>query len=489
MAPFAYPKPFEFGSTGDEVTTVTLSGSGPSSSEETGAKRNTHNGHPAASPRRLRAPESPSRHTACPSPTRERQQQQPQQQQHGRRDVSLSPVPMKRRGAITASKSNDDTLMLMGASTSTAPIQRGLGPKTKSGRMLPKPAPSLPIRGVKVSKSGPLEHMSSRGMSRSPSPTPKAKVGVLPEPPPASPQTPSGRKQSSLKIFFAAARSRSLSRSGRRSCEEDTQEEDDEMAEEDEDINDNVDDKHSIRSSSSRGFRIRIPIVSRRGHEPSSPGTVEGRGGGGTTTTAVVSSLVNLIVPSSPSTAKNKLSSTADEVAVSAAATTMTGPSTSADRSQRHSRRHRRTSESTEEETTTKRKTKSFQELLGSKKMTTTKMTGHSDRAHRSTVGVDDPPPAKNPSKDEYHRPVSISSGGGYGHHRNNKRTYDDDDESSLSSGAGNGSMSFLTSVLDSLYDSYHGRTVDDEEDHHNNDDSQHLTSRLQMSFSSLVGI
>jgi hypothetical protein len=62
-----------------------------------------------------------------------------------------------------------------------------------------------------------------------------------------------------------------------------------------------------------------------------------------------------------------------------------------------------------------------------------------------------------------------------------------EDEDSSMSSHGGNGSTSFLTSVLDTLYDSYRGREAEDDDDQRKEEAKP--ASRLQLSFSSLVGI
>jgi hypothetical protein len=123
-----------------------------------------------------------------------------------------------RRAPPVRSKSNDETFFSAGA----FPVQRrgpGLGPKTKSGRNLPKPAPSLPVhsstanknklrgrappktRGIGQTQSSNLELMqaartrSSSLQRRMPSPSEADDVSDTDSPP---------RKPSSLKAFLTS---------------------------------------------------------------------------------------------------------------------------------------------------------------------------------------------------------------------------------------------------------------------------------------------
>lgn len=76
-----------------------------------------------------------------------------------------SSAPKEKRAAGRA-KSNDENLFSAGKSIATP--QRSMGPKTKSGRCLPKPAPSLPIRGMNSNGSGKHsngKHTTVRGRS------------------------------------------------------------------------------------------------------------------------------------------------------------------------------------------------------------------------------------------------------------------------------------------------------------------------------------
>jgi hypothetical protein len=120
-----------------------------------------------------------------------------------------------RRAPPGRSKSNDDAFFSAGA----VPVQRrgpGLGPKTKSGRNLPKPAPSLPIhktnalrgraapkaRGVGQTQSSNLELMQAARTRSSSLRKPQRRMQSTTEEDDLSDAESPPKKPSSLKAFL-----------------------------------------------------------------------------------------------------------------------------------------------------------------------------------------------------------------------------------------------------------------------------------------------
>lgn len=172
MSSFSYPAPFQFGQSGNKPQKERTTPASPRSATE--SKPSV-----GASPRRVKRPDGPGRN---------------------------------RGGTPTRTKSADDAFPLDGFGKKCPPTKpvRRLGPKTKSGRHLPKPAaPSRPMpsgararsppkrRGVAVSRSSNLESMGSATKARSSS-LPRNQQPRSPSPS----DSPEEKKPSSLKNFL-----------------------------------------------------------------------------------------------------------------------------------------------------------------------------------------------------------------------------------------------------------------------------------------------
>jgi hypothetical protein len=464
MATFSYPKPFEFDKSGGAASpgrSTTPSrrpapaNEAPRSASATRTNEKT-NIHSQKQQQRHRTPDSPHRvpYRTPESPIRDSKQPH---------KVSMSPSPSTpHRRQVIRTRSNDDDLFLASATH----LQRGLGPKTKSGRILPKPAPSLPIRGVQGTKSGSLELMQQeqrrqleqqrqqlqqqqQRSTHNRSPSPNHNKMQQQQQPPASPMTPNGanrkllvpqpmaspmtpggtpRKPSSLTGFFRS-RSRSRSQHGENDIIDD-------------DGSNNDADNRSVRSASSRGggFRAILPLVNLRIGSSNSDATGIAANESIASTTAIEQP------PSAPSQRRQRV------------------------------QRHRRGTDDDDQESASKgtakrhssssiAKPKSFQQLLGKAKPERGRSSFPS--ATTSTEGAVPPSPRVAAA-------AAAAASHGY-----------DDDASSVSSAsldAGRGSGNFFSNVLDTLYDSYVGNDNDD-----NQTEEQQKVSRFQMSISSLL--
>ncbi len=134
---------------------------------------------------------------------RQREPRHPRQQNDDKNGVAERRTPSR-------SKSNEESFFSAGSVAPTT--QRRMGPKTKSGRHLPKPAPSIPIRGknppahrsVGKTQSSNLEQMQIQtgARTRSSSVPKSPRVARVSEVEEEQEQESSAKKPSSLKNFL-----------------------------------------------------------------------------------------------------------------------------------------------------------------------------------------------------------------------------------------------------------------------------------------------